>query len=412
MIWPSTCRPPTLIALDSTVHSLQDLHWYWTDKIYLWKQCSATIARTFLSQFRIYRFKGAHAVKSLFSMEKPVRHLTVLLLPLLFILPDFVQAETQVVNIYSARKEALILPLLEKFKKQTGIDFKLVTGKADTLLKRLEMEGKLSPADVFITVDAGRLHRAKISGVLQPVNNAELKKRIPHNLRDVDNYWFGLSQRTRPLIYATERVTEKDLSSYEALADAKWKGRICVRSSSNIYNMSLVASMIASNGIEKTEAWVRGLVANFARPPVGGDTDQIKAVAAGQCDLTIANTYYLGRLILSKKASDNAVANKVAVFNPNQGEDDRGVHVNVSGIGITRYAKNVDAANRLLEFLVSDDAQAWYAEVNSEYPVVEGVALSKTVESFGEFKADSVYLGILGQNNLAAVKLMDRAGWR
>ncbi|MCH7742659.1 MAG: Fe(3+) ABC transporter substrate-binding protein [Proteobacteria bacterium] len=345
-------------------------------------------------------------------MEKPVRHLTVLLLPLLFILPDFVQAETQVVNIYSARKEALILPLLEKFKKQTGIDFKLVTGKADTLLKRLEMEGKLSPADVFITVDAGRLHRAKISGVLQPVNNAELKKRIPHNLRDVDNYWFGLSQRTRPLIYATERVTEKDLSSYEALADAKWKGRICVRSSSNIYNMSLVASMIASNGIEKTEAWVRGLVANFARPPVGGDTDQIKAVAAGQCDLTIANTYYLGRLILSKKVSDNAVANKVAVFNPNQGEDDRGVHVNVSGIGITRYAKNVDAANRLLEFLVSDDAQAWYAEVNSEYPVVEGVALSKTVESFGEFKADSVYLGILGQNNLAAVKLMDRAGWR
>lgn len=335
-----------------------------------------------------------------------------LLLSLLLIQPDFAQAEEQVVNIYSARKEALILPILQRFEKQTSIGFKLVTGKADALLKRLEVEGKLSPADVFITVDAGRLYRAKISGVLQVVDNAQLKKRIPQNLRDVDNYWFGLSQRTRPLIYAVDRVKENELSTYEALTDTKWKGRICVRSSSNIYNMSLVASMIASEGIEKTETWARGLVANFSRPPVGGDTDQIQAVAAGQCDVTIANTYYLGRLMRSKNASDNAVVSKVAVFNPNQGEADRGVHVNVSGIGVTRYAKNIEAANRLLEFLVSDEAQAWYAEVNSEYPVVEGVALSNTVKSFGEFKADSVYLGKLGLNNLAAVKLMDRAGWR
>lgn len=345
-------------------------------------------------------------------IAKPNKYISLLLISLMLLLPNFAQAEQQVVNIYSARKEALILPLLEKFKQQTGIDFKLVTGKADALLKRLEMEGKLSPADVFITVDAGRLYRAKISGVLQPIKNAQLEKRIPQNFRDVDNYWFGLSQRTRPLIYAPDRVSAKDLSTYEALADEKWKGRICVRSSNNIYNMSLVASMIASNGIEKTEAWARGLVNNFARPPAGGDTDQIKAVAAGQCDVAIANTYYLGRLMLSKKASDNAVANKVAVFNPNQGEGDRGVHVNVSGIGITRYAKNIEAANRLLEFLVSDKAQVWYAEINSEYPVVEGVALSDTVKSFGEFKADNMYLGKLGLNNLAAVKLMDRAGWR
>ncbi len=358
---------------------------------------------------------------------KFIKYLSVVLMPLMLVLPNFAQAEKpqtekpqtekpqtekQVVNIYSARKEALILPLLEKFQKQTGIDFKLVTGKADALLKRLEMEGKLSPADVFITVDAGRLYRAKISGVLQPINNAQLEKRIPQNFRDVDNYWFGLSQRTRPIIYASDRVTKDELSTYEALTDAKWKGRICVRSSSNIYNMSLIASMIASNGIEATEAWARGLVKNFARPPAGGDTDQIKAVAAGQCDVAIANTYYLGRLMLSKKAKDNAVAKKVAVFNPNQGEADRGVHVNVSGIGITRYAKNIEAANQLLEFLVSDKAQAWYAEINSEYPVVEGVALSETVKSFGEFKADTVYLGKLGINNLAAVKLMDRAGWR
>lgn len=351
-------------------------------------------------------------MKSSFSIVMLPKIAAALLLSLLLIQPDFAKAEEQVVNIYSARKEALILPLLQRFEKQTGIGFKLVTGKADALLKRLEMEGKLSPADVFITVDAGRLYRAKTSGVLQAVNNVQLEKRIPQNLRDGDNYWFGLSQRTRPLIYAIDRVKENELSTYEALTDAKWKGRICVRSSSNIYNMSLVASMIASEGIEKTEAWARGLVANFARPPTGGDRDQIKAVAAGQCDVTIANTYYLGRLMLSKNASENAVASKVAVFNPNQGEADRGVHVNVSGIGVTRYAKNVEAANRLIEFLVSDEAQAWYAEVNSEYPVVEGVALSNTVKSFGEFKADSVYLGKLGLNNLAAVKLMDRAGWR
>ncbi len=338
--------------------------------------------------------------------------LTLLLVPLMLLIPNQVLAEDQVVNIYSARKEALILPLLEKFKKQTGIDFKLVTGKADALLKRLEMEDKLSPADVFITVDAGRLYRAKTSGVLQAIDNALLKKRVPENFRDVDNYWFGLSQRTRPLIYANERVKASELSSYESLTDDKWKGRICVRSSSNIYNQSLVASMIAANGIEKTEIWAKGLVANFARSPAGGDTDQIKAVAAGQCDIAIANTYYLGRLLLSDNEKDNAIAKKVAVFNPNQGESDRGVHVNISGIGITRYANNVESANRLLEFLLNDEAQAWYAKVNSEYPVVKGVELSATVKSFGEFKADNVYLGKLGLNNLAAVKLMDRAGWR
>ncbi len=346
------------------------------------------------------------------QMNNSKKYLALLLIPFMLLASNYVLAKEQVVNIYSARKEALILPLLETFQKQTGIGFKLITGKADALLKRLETEGKLSPADVFITVDAGRLYRAKISGVLQPINNPVLQERIPQNLRDVDNYWFGLSQRTRPIIYAVDRVNADELSTYEALADAKWKGRICIRSSSNIYNLSLVSSMIASKGIEQTEAWARAMVNNFARPPAGGDTDQIKAVAAGQCDVAIANTYYLGRLTLSKKASDNAVAKKVAVFNPNQGNLERGVHVNVSGIGITRYAKNIDAANRLLEFLVSDEAQIWYAEVNSEYPVVKGVPLSDTVKSFGEFKADNVYLGKLGLNNLAAVKLMDRAGWR
>jgi iron(III) transport system substrate-binding protein len=316
------------------------------------------------------------------------------------------------VNIYSARKEALILPLLERFKAETGIDFKLVTGKADGLLKRLELEGELSPADMLITTDAGRLQRAKDAGVLQAIDNATLTTRIPANLRDRDNTWFGLSQRARTLIYNKQQVNPAELSTYEAMADPKWKGRLCVRSSGNIYNQSLVASMIEVSGEAKTEAWARGFAANFARPPSGGDTDQLKAAAAGLCDVALANTYYFGRLKNSSKAKDRKVADSLAVFWPNQGDGDRGVHVNVSGAGITKHAKNVAAAQKLLEFLVTDQSQAWYAEVNNEYPVIPGVTISKTLQAFGEFKADDLNLSILGENNPRAVKLMDRAGWR
>ncbi len=321
-------------------------------------------------------------------------------------------ASNDVVNIYSARKEALILPLLKRFKKETGIKYRLVTGKADGLLKRLVIEGKHSPADLFITVDAGRLQRAKDANVLQAIDNETLKKTIPENLRDKENYWFGLSQRARTIIYAKDRVKPSELSTYEALADTKWKGRLCIRSSGNIYNQSLVASMLEAKGVDATEIWAKGLVENFARPPSGGDTGQLKATAAGQCDVTLANTYYLGRLINSKKAKDNAVSSKLAVFWPNQGDNQRGAHVNVSGAGITKYAKHVDAATRLLEFMVTDESQQWYAEVNNEYPVVSNVAISDTLKSFGSFKADSLNLTVLGENNNAAVKLMDRAGWR
>lgn len=337
------------------------------------------------------------------------------LLPLTIILglsPNISQAEGDVVNIYSARKEALILPLLKRFKKATGIKYRLVTGKADGLLKRLEIEGKHSPADMFITVDAGRLQRAKNAGVLQPIQNAVLKKTIPKNLRDKDNYWFGLSQRARTLIYAKDRVSPSDLSTYEDLSNAKWKGRLCIRSSANIYNQSLVASMLEAKGEKATESWARGLVDNFARPPSGGDTGQLKAVAAGLCDVTLANTYYLGRLLNSKKATDNAIGRKLAVFWPNQGKNQRGAHVNVSGAGITKHAKHSAAATRLLEFMVTHEAQQWYAEINNEYPVVRGVEISATLKNFGEFKADSLNLSVLGENNNAAVKIMDRAGWR
>jgi len=321
---------------------------------------------------------------------------------------SMVQADE--VNVYSARKEALILPLLQKFEAETGIGFNLITAKADALLKRLESEARSTPADVFITTDAGRLQRAREAGVLQPIVNSELNSRIPANLRDKDNYWFGLSQRARVIFYARDRVDPAELSTYEALAEEKWKQRICIRSSGNIYNQSLVASMIEAHGVEQTEAWARGLVANFARKPAGGDTDQLRAAAAGLCDIAIANTYYFGRLVDSNKEKDQKVASSLGVFWPNQA--DRGAHINVSGAGITRYARHREAAERLLEFLVNAESQTWYAEVNNEYPVVADARISATLMSFGEFKGDSLNLTHLGENNRAAVQLMDRAGWR
>jgi len=319
-------------------------------------------------------------------------------------------AKAQDVNVYSARKEALILPLLQSFKDQTGIGFNLITAKADALLKRLESEGQSTPADIFITTDAGRLQRAKDAGVLQPIENPILAARIPENLRDKENYWFGLSQRARVIFYARDRVDPDELSTYEALADAKWKQRICIRSSGNIYNQSLVASMIEAHGVEQTEAWARGLVANFARKPAGGDTDQLRAAAAGLCDIAIANTYYFGRLVNSAKDDDQKVATGLGLFWPNQAG--RGAHINVSGAGITKYASHPEAAERLLEFLVNAESQTWYAEVNNEYPVVSDAKTSATLASFGKFEGDSLNLTHLGVNNRAAVQLMDRAGWR
>ena len=319
-------------------------------------------------------------------------------------------AQADEVNVYSARKEALILPLLEKFKVESGISFNLITAKEDELLKRLEAEGRATPADVFITTDAGRLQRAKDAGVLRAVDNPVLKARIPQNLRDQEGYWFGLSQRARIIFYAKDRVDSSELSTYEALSDPRWKERVCIRSSGNIYNQSLVASMIEADGAEKAEAWARGLVANLARKPAGGDTDQLRAAAAGQCDIAVANTYYYGRLASSDKEADQKVASALGVFWPNQA--DRGAHINVSGAGITLHAKHPEAAERLLEFLVNAESQTWYAEVNNEYPVVTDAQTSELLKSFGEFKSDSLNLSRLGENNRAAVQLMDRAGWR
>ena len=334
-----------------------------------------------------------------------------LLLILLFTLLAGAQPATaSQVNLYSARQEALIKPLLDRFTQQTGIRVNLVSAKDDTLIKRLESEGRNSPADLLLTADAGRLHRARELGVLAPVQSAVLEQRIPASYRDPEGHWFGLSLRARPILYAPDRVDPAELSTYAALAEPRWKGRICIRSSDNIYNQSMIASMIATRGEAVTEAWARGLVANFARPPRGGDRDQIKAAAAGQCDIAIANTYYLAAMLNDAIEAERASAARLMVFWPDQ--EGAGVHVNVSGIGMTAAARHQEQALRLMEFLVSEEAQRWYADTNHEYPVVAGIEASETLKAWGSFKTDEVNLTELGRYNAAALRLMDRVGWR
>ncbi len=337
------------------------------------------------------------------------RLLAVLIAPLLGLLsPPLLSAEE--VNLYSARKEKLIKTLLDRFTAETGIQVNLVTGKADALLKRLASEGKNSPADLLITTDAGRLHRAKSARVTQGFGSPILDAVIPASFRDPEGHWYGLSLRARPIMYVNGRVDPGQLSTYEALAEPAWKKRICIRSSGNIYNQSLVASMIASDGTEATEAWARGLVENFARPPRGGDRDQIKAAAAGLCDIAIANTYYLAGMLQSKDAGQREAAGKLAVFWPNQ--QGRGTHVNVSGVALTGSARHKQNAIRLVEFLVSKESQQWYARVNGEYPVRRDVPVFDILRAWGDFKMDTVNLSRLGELNPQALRLMDRAGWK
>ena len=314
------------------------------------------------------------------------------------------------VNIYSERKEELIKPLLKKFTEKTGIKVNIITGGGDILIKRLQIEGRNSPADVLLTTDVARLYRARQSGLLQAVHSETLDSAIPETFRDSEGYWYGLSLRSRVIVYAMERVNPEQLSTYEALADPQWKNRICVRSSANAYNQSLVASLIAHNGMEQTEQWVRGLVANLARSPRGGDRDQIKAVAIGECDIALVNTYYLGGMLHSELEAEREAAQQVGLFWPNQ--DGRGAHFNVSGAGVTASASHKMEAVRLIEFLTEDDSQFWYAEQNYEFPVKNGITPGETLQKWGNYQADTIKLEILGQNNDEAVKLMDRAGWK
>ncbi|MFU8812907.1 MAG: Fe(3+) ABC transporter substrate-binding protein [Balneolaceae bacterium] len=313
-------------------------------------------------------------------------------------------------NIYTSRHYDTDLELYDRFTEETGISINLIEGGSDELIERISSEGINSPADVVITVDAGRLWRAKEAGVLQSFQSDALNEIIPQELRDDEGYWVGLSQRVRGLVYSTERVRPDELQGYWELGEEQWSGRLCVRSSGNIYNQSLVASLIESHGLEETEAWAERLVSNFARAPQGGDTDQIKAVAAGLCDVALVNHYYLARLINSDQASDREVAQQVAIFFPPS--EFGGTHVNISGAGIAKYAPNYDHAVRFIEYLATPDAQALFSVGNMEFPISDKVELPTVLEQFGDFQSDLVNVSSYGENNPAAVRLMDRAGWR
>lgn len=314
------------------------------------------------------------------------------------------------VNVYSAREEQLIKPLLNAFSKDTGIKVNLVTSDDDPLLERLKREGTNSKADVLIMADAGRLARAVQYGVLQPIQSPRLQQVIPSYLRDPANRWFGLTSRARVIFYAKGRVNPNEIKSYDDLTQAKWKGRICVRSSNSIYNQSLVASIIAHQGEAKASQWAKGLVQNFARPPSGGDRDQIKGLASGECDIALANTYYYAQMLFGGDSSQKAAATKTGLIWANQATT--GTHINISGAGVTTSAPNKVNAIKLMEYMTLDDAQRWYSTVNGEYPVTNKALTSDKLKSWGTFKADTLNLGELGKYNQTAVKLMDQAGWR
>ena len=316
----------------------------------------------------------------------------------------------QEVNVYSHRHYDTDKQLFKMFEAKTGIKVNVVKAKASALIKRLSSEGKNSPADVLITVDAGRLFQAKSQDLLQSVNSEYLTKNIPATLRDEDNKWFALTKRSRVAVYATASDAGKKLSTYEDLADPKFKGHIVVRSSNNIYNQSLMAAMIAHNGEEAALVWAKGVVANMARDPKGNDRAQVKAVANGLGSVAIANTYYIGKMVHNKDSSQRDAVKKVKVFFPTF--KNGGTHINVSGAGVAKYAPNKKNAIKFIEFMASKDAQKLFAEGNYEYPVLAGVKSSKLVSSWGTFKDDTISINTLGENNAKAVKIFDLAGWK
>ncbi len=319
-------------------------------------------------------------------------------------------AQNQVVNLYSSRHYDTDNSLYENFTRSTGIRINLVEAEANQLIERIRREGRNSPADILMTVDAGTLWRAKDTGLFQAVSSSTLTSAIPANLRDPQGFWFGLSKRARVIMYHKDRVNPSELSTYENLADPKWRRRLLSRSSTNVYSQSLTGSILAAQGEAKTLEWARGVVTNFARNPEGGDTPQILAVAAGAGDIAISNTYYLPRLIRSSKADEREAASKIGVFFPNQG--DRGTHVNISGAGVVANAPNRAGAIRFIEYLTSREAQRVFADGNNEYPVVAGLPANETVRAFGEFKEDQLNAATFGANNPEALRIMDRAGWR
>jgi iron(III) transport system substrate-binding protein len=320
----------------------------------------------------------------------------------------FQAAVAEEVVVYSARNEQLIKPLFDAYTKETGVNVKFITDKEGPLMARLKAEGTNTPADMLMTVDAGNLWQAAEEGLLKPVNSKTLAANIPAHLRDPDGEWFGLSVRARTLVYNKNTVKPGELTTYEDLANSRWKNRLCLRTSKKVYNQSLVAMMIYEHDEGKTEDIVEGWVRNLAAPPFPDDTKAMEAVAAGQCDVTLVNTYYFGRLM------EKSPSLPLAIFWPNQNlkSKDAGVHVNISGAGITRHAKNPAGAIKLLEWLSSEKAQNLYADVNLEYPVNAKVKSDPTVAAWGGFKQNLINVKEAGRLQAKAVKLMDRVGYK
>ena len=320
--------------------------------------------------------------------------------------------ESKEINIYSQRHYEVDRKQYENFEKKTGIKVNVIKANADELLERLKNEGENSPADLFVTVDAGKLQKGVEMGLFQKINNDVINKNVSKQLIDKNGYWIPITYRARILVYSNDRVMKSELSTYEDLANEKWRGRILVRSSSNAYNQALMSSLYANLGEEAVEKWSSGLVKNFARDPKGNDRDQVKAIAAGQGDIAIVNSYYIGLLLSSEKQQEVDAGNSVSVFFPNQGENERGSHINISGFAMTKNAPNKENSIKLLEYLTSVEAQETYVNNSYEYPANPLVKPSDIVQSWGEFRVDKLDLNKLGTYRNEAIKVFDNTGWK
>ena len=325
---------------------------------------------------------------------------------------DNTAKESNEINLYSQRHYKVDENQYEAFENETGIKVNVVKANADELIERLKNEGENSPADLFITVDAGKLQKAKDLDLLQKISSPIINQNVDVDLKDVNGYWIPITYRARILVYSKDRVKSDELSTYANLTDEKWRNKVLVRSSSNAYNQALLSSIVANNGVDTASKWARDLVKNFARDPKGNDRDQVKAIAAGQGDVAIVNSYYIGLLLSSENEEEIKAGNSVGVFFPNQGEDETGSHINVSGIGLIKNAPNKENAIKLMEFLTSESAQKTYTNTSYEYPANPNVEPNEIVKKWGSFKKDKLDLNQLGVFRNKAIEIFDKSGWK
>jgi len=333
---------------------------------------------------------------------------------LLFLIAIFISSSlyaTNVVNVYSHRHYAVDKELYKNFYKKTGIKVNIIKANSAELIKRIQKEGKYTKADVLLTTDVGMLELARSSDIFQPIKSNFLNKTIPTHLKDKDNLWFGLTKRARIIAYNIDEVNKNELSTYMTLTDKKWKDRIVITKSNEVYNQSLLASILVNKGAVEAEKWARGIKENMARRPTGVDKDSLRAIAAGIGDVAIVNTYYVGQMMRGKSYSDKATTEYLGLFFPNQGKNESGTHINVSGAGVVKYSKNKENAIKLIEFLASVEAQELFAKVNFEYPVNPNAEVSPLLQSWGTFKEDKVSLYKVGSKNKEAVKLFHKVRW-